>query len=321
MLTSKEQLLKEARTAGYKPEMLEKVYRLLDIFQQILSVPYLKERLVLKGGTALNLFHFEHLPRLSVDIDLNYIGAIDRETMLTEKPVIVDAVHQILIQNQFERHRSPIYHAGGKMVWFYNSVLGQRGALEIDLNFMYRQPLYPIVDCSPKLESHAHWQAPILDIHELAAGKLSALFSRSVSRDLFDAHYLLTKTDLNTKKLREAFIVYLAMTTIDLDSLAAETVTYNLTDLKNRLLPVMHQQSLARTLPQLKQWATSMVTELQQALSAILPLQDKEQAFIQAIRTAGKITPELITDDKAFAEKIMTHPAIQWAVKRSMEVR
>lgn len=54
MLTSKEQLLKEAKTLGYKPEILEKVYRLLDIFKQILSVPYLKERLALKGGTALH---------------------------------------------------------------------------------------------------------------------------------------------------------------------------------------------------------------------------------------------------------------------------
>jgi len=61
MLTSKTQLLKDARDRGYKPEILEKVYRLLDIFNQILSVPYLKERLILKGGTALNLFHFEQL--------------------------------------------------------------------------------------------------------------------------------------------------------------------------------------------------------------------------------------------------------------------
>jgi hypothetical protein len=37
--------------------------------------------MVLKGGTALNLFVLD-VPRLSVDIDLNYIGAADRETML-----------------------------------------------------------------------------------------------------------------------------------------------------------------------------------------------------------------------------------------------
>ena len=97
------------------------------------------------------LSQFEQLPRLSIDIDLNYVGALDREKMLSEKPVVIDAIHQILLQNQFERHRSPMHHAGGKMVWFYPSVLGQRGSLEIDLNFMYRESLYPIVDRAPNL--------------------------------------------------------------------------------------------------------------------------------------------------------------------------
>ncbi|MCX7120034.1 MAG: nucleotidyl transferase AbiEii/AbiGii toxin family protein [Legionellales bacterium] len=122
MLNSKEQLMSQARTSGYKPEILEKVYRLLDVFQQIMSVPFLQERLALKGGTAL--FCFEQLPRLSVDIDLNYIGALDREKMLEEKSMIMDAIQQIMSQNQFERHRAPMIHAGGKMVWFYPSLLG-----------------------------------------------------------------------------------------------------------------------------------------------------------------------------------------------------
>ena len=207
-------------------------------------------------------------------------------------------------------------HAGGKMVWFYNSLLGQRGSLEIDLNFMYRQPLYPIVNRAPNIENYTHWQAPVLDIHELAAGKLSALFDRSASRDLFDAHYLMTKTNLDMKKLREAFVVYLAMTKINLSSLVPEFIEYNLTDLKNRLRPVMYQQSLAKTLPQLKQWATTMVTELQQALSKILPLSENEIMFIQEVRTVGKISPELITPDTVLAKKIATHPSIHWAIKQ-----
>ena len=44
-------------------------------------------RLVLKGGTALNLFLFD-LPRLSVDIDVNYIGSADRDVMLEERPTV-----------------------------------------------------------------------------------------------------------------------------------------------------------------------------------------------------------------------------------------
>lgn len=59
---------------------------------------------------------------------------------------------------------------------------------------------------SPNIQAYEHLQGPLLDIHELAAGKLSALFNRSASRDWFDAHYLLTQMPLDTKKLRLAFV-------------------------------------------------------------------------------------------------------------------
>jgi hypothetical protein len=49
---------------------------------------------VLKGGTAINLFYLD-LPRLSVDIDLNYVGQIERGPMLDEKQKLVQAVNQV----------------------------------------------------------------------------------------------------------------------------------------------------------------------------------------------------------------------------------
>lgn len=161
-MMSKEGLLKEARYHAYKPENLEKVYRLLTILEQLTQIAYLKNRLVLKGGTALNLFHFKDVPRLSVDIDLNYIGQLDRSEMLKERPLVNNAIEQILIQNQFERYRSPNHYAGGKSVWRYPSVLGQKGNLEIDLNYMYRQPLWPVQWQSPKLINKREFQFPVL---------------------------------------------------------------------------------------------------------------------------------------------------------------
>lgn len=316
MLNSKEQLMSHARAAGYKPENLEKVHRLLDVFQQIMSVPFLKGRMVLKGGTALNLFCFEQLPRLSVDIDLNYIGALSREKMLEEKPMIMDAIEQIMVQNQFERHRAPMRHAGGKMVWFYPSLLGQRGSLEIDINFMYREPLFPVEWKTPNINEYKNINGPVLDIHELAAGKLSALFDRSASRDWFDAHYLLTQMSLDRQKLKLAFVTYLAMTQIDLSHVVPEKIDFNLTDLRNRLIPVMHQLSVSRNSRDLKEWATVRINELREQLSNILPLESHEQLFIQNIRNEGLISPELITSDKAMAQKIINHPGVNWAVRQ-----
>lgn len=97
-MMSKEVLKKQAKDFHYKLENYEKVYKLLFVLEKIMEVPYLKERLVLKGGTALNLFYFDPVPRLSVDLDLNYIGYIDRAEMFKEKKLISEAINQILIQ-------------------------------------------------------------------------------------------------------------------------------------------------------------------------------------------------------------------------------
>lgn len=315
-MMSKEYLLEIAKAHYYKAEILEKVFRLMDALEQFMLVPFLKERLVLKGGTALNLFHFEGVPRLSVDIDLNYIGSIDKTIMQEERRLINDSITQIFQQNQFELERSPSYHAGGKMVWRYPSVLGQRGNLEIDLNYMYRKPLWSTQWLSPKLSLAKQLQIPVLDIHELAAGKLAALFDRQASRDLFDAHHLLTLCDLDNKKLRFAFVVYLAMTQASLANIKPEYINFSINDLRNRLLPVLRQQQLPRSQPDLKHWANKLLANLHGSLSQILPLKDNEVEFIAQIRETGKIKPELLTDDAKLADIIRIHPAILWAAIR-----
>ena len=63
MRLSRERLQREAKATGFRVEILEKVARLLDLLDGFDRHPYLKERLVLKGGTALNLFVFD-VPRL-----------------------------------------------------------------------------------------------------------------------------------------------------------------------------------------------------------------------------------------------------------------
>lgn len=314
-MMSKDILLKEAKEKYYKPEILEKVYRLLTTLDQLMAVPYLRERLVLKGGTALNLFYFDEVPRLSVDIDLNYIGHVKRETMLQERPIINEAINRILQQNQFELDRNPTHHAGGKSVWRYSSALGQKGNLEIDLNYMYRQPLWPINWMTPKIQFNKKINVPVLDIHELAAGKLAALFSRTASRDLFDAHHLLNKCKLEAEKLRVTFIVYLAMTDINLSHLKPMYIEYDILDIRNRLFPVLCQTELPTRQSDLKRWANNTLDELHESLSMLLPLDKHEIEFISQIRESGIINPQLITDDKNLIEVIQSHPAILWRAK------
>ena len=91
MRISAERLIAEAQATGFRLDVLEKVAQLLGLLDAIRSHPFLRDRLALKGGTALNLFVFD-VPRLSVDIDLNYVGAESRAGMLEERPRLEEAV-------------------------------------------------------------------------------------------------------------------------------------------------------------------------------------------------------------------------------------
>ena len=60
-----------AKELGFVRDTLEKVCRLADVLKFMESDEFLSEAIALKGGTAINLTIFD-LPRLSVDIDLDY---------------------------------------------------------------------------------------------------------------------------------------------------------------------------------------------------------------------------------------------------------
>ena len=69
---TKEDLNIMAKELKFNRDTLEKVIRLIKILDFINTDSQIKEKLVLKGGTAINLSVLE-LPRLSVDIDLDYM--------------------------------------------------------------------------------------------------------------------------------------------------------------------------------------------------------------------------------------------------------
>jgi hypothetical protein len=138
------EVLPVAETTGFNAAVIEKVLHLLNLLNKLNSHSFLKGKLALKGGSAINLFVF-NIPRLSVDIDLNYIGAVDREKMLVDRPKVEKAVEAVFAREGFTVKRKPIEHAGGKWRLSYQSYTGLSGNLEVDLNFMFRQPLWEVL--------------------------------------------------------------------------------------------------------------------------------------------------------------------------------
>lgn len=296
---------------GFRPDILEKVAHLLQLLHTLNRHPFLKDKLVLKGGTALNLFIL-NVPRLSVDIDLNYVGAESREHMLAERPKIDLAVQAVFSREGFTVRHIPDDHAGGKWQLRYPSALGHTGNLEVDINFMFRIPLWPV----RLMDSHkvGSWQAntiPVTDIHELAAGKLCALLSRKQVRDLFDCYHILRIEDLDNSMLRIAFVLYGGMNRKDWRSVSIEDVGFDSEDLKRQLVPTLHIKTTDMYQNSIE-YGHHLVAECRNRLLNLLPFSDGEMEFLNRLLDYGEIKPSLLTPDHSLQERINRHPLLNW---------
>ncbi len=306
----KQDLITQANNTEFHPEILEKVWRLLSILQRINSDSYLKPRIALKGGTALNLFFF-NLPRLSVDIDLNYIGPIETEKMLSEKLILNAKLEETFKKERLTIHRIPHKHAGGKWQLKYPSALGGFGNIEVDLNFMFRIPIWEILEKSsfPIGLKQIH-NIALFNEYELVAGKLIAFFARHASRDLFDIHQIFTNLPLNQEKLRFTFILYGAMSSLDFRNISLDGLNFEMKELQTKLIPVLRRNS-QNFLP-IKNGPQTILNECKDKLSFLFPFRKNEKKFLNLLYEKGTVDATLLTLDKEMIEKIEQLPNLKW---------
>ena len=296
---------------GFDPLYIEKVLRLLGILRAIFTHPALKDKYVLKGGTALNLFYFD-LPRLSVDIDLNYLG-LDRETMLKERGEHEKILGEILTSSGYALKRVPEEHAGGKWRLRYESFTGITQNIELDVNYMHRVVLMPVCRrTSFPLGSFSVQDIPVLDIHELAAGKLCALIARCKPRDLFDACRILNDERLDIPTLRRCFTVYAAFNKVDFSGVKGlGNLPFTAQQFRQELTATLTESE--REMPQ-DEYLNRLLTSCREKLTAVLPFSEAEQAFLTAVNRLGEVKPQLLSDSEEWCRTVAAHPMLQWKV-------
>jgi hypothetical protein len=207
MIASRETLQDIAAERQLQPATLERVIRLIDILGAFGADALIGPRVALKGGTAINAFYSD-LDRLSVDIDINYIGALQKERMDVDRPELEDRIERLMESKGYAARRVPAEHAGGKWIYRYASVLGGAGSIEIDVNYLYRGPLYGLHRMqSVAIGSYQATNVPVLDVHEIVAGKMVALITRHTARDLFDAYRIIAMPALDWAKIKVATLM------------------------------------------------------------------------------------------------------------------
>lgn len=116
---NKEDLNEMAADLNFVRDTLEKVLRLTEILDFLNSNSSTKGKLALKGGTAINFTVFE-LPRLSVDIDLDYSVNDTLEEMLENRNTIHEGILKYLHRENYSINpNSKSYHSLDSIVADY----------------------------------------------------------------------------------------------------------------------------------------------------------------------------------------------------------
>lgn len=308
-----------AGETGFRAEVVEKVLYLSAIVERLRTHPDLKNAWVLKGGTAINLFYLE-VPRLSVDIDINYIGNRELEAMRAERLVFERAVIACCEREGCQVRRVPGEHAGGKYRLRYGGGVGGQGLLEVDVNFVQRVPLFDVDHRAPCFPPGiASGAVPVLAVEELAAGKFAALLTRAAPRDAFDTWQLLEKVPhlLQGPRLRTAFVVHAAAVRQDLRTKDPSSVGVTARGVREELLPLLRVEArpfdgdLGALSEHLNEVCRNLATWL-------LRWRRRERAFLDRILDAGEIVPGLLTDDPDIQDRIAAQPMLRW---KAMHVR
>jgi len=166
------------------------------------------------------------------------------------------------------------------------------------------------------------WQATevqVLDIHELAAGKLAALLSRKQARDFFDSSHLFRSGGLEPERLRLAFVLYGAMNRRDWRTVTIEEVSLEIGDFEQKLLPMLRSKGVDTVSP--ASFKKRLIEDCLQGLSALLPFTAAEMEFLDQLLGRGEIIPQLLTDDEDLQNRIRRHPLLEWKALNVREFR
>lgn len=307
---SKEYLNKLSEKTGFRSDSLQKQMMLLDLLREINRHPLLSKQFALKGGTAINLFWFQ-LPRLSVDIDLNYIGSPDREKMLKDRAKLEQEMKRLIQSRGISVENAPAdEHAGAKWRLRAPSASGGNFTLEVDLNYIMRIPVWDLELKNPyPLDEDYTFECRVVSIEELFAGKIKALLDRSAARDLYDVFKLSQVRDsFDMSKLRKNLILFGITCDDDWRKKNFNTVdgiVQKMVDVQ--LLPLLRSTDSIEVKP--------MKKTVKDFLAELMNYNKDEQGFMNRFLSEGIYEPELLFTDVTQSARLKNHPAVLWKLQ------
>lgn len=305
---------KKAEELGFIRDTYEKVTRLSEILDYFNTNPLLKESLALKGGTAINLLIF-NLPRLSVDLDLDYLKADTKVEMLANRDKVNSVIDRYMVSQGYAkstRTRNP--HSLDSWVYTYTNAGGNLDNIKLEINYSLRVHVLPTIEC-PIITEHffSEYKVKSLDPIEIYGSKINALLSRAATRDLYDVANMIKFRlfdESQQEMLRKCVIFYAAISakTINksFDLKAIDTITNY--KIKTDLLPVIRKKDDFDLDAEKK--------AVKEYMENLMILSKDEYDFLERFENK-KYVPELLFDDQEIIGRIKCHPMALWKTREN----
>jgi predicted nucleotidyltransferase component of viral defense system len=287
------------KTTGFNLDLLEKSYHLTRTLNEIQEHSILKENLILKGGTALNFIFFP-ISRLSIDLDFDYTGAISKEKMVKQRPVIEKEIKEISSQLDYTlRDRGSSYIISRQSLQ-YQTIRNTKDHIKIEINYLDRIPLgniehkkFPSIfpDIKP-------FSIPTYSLEELTAQKSIACLNRSEPRDLYDL-YILSKQKISIEQIQTFATIYFCM--------SSNNNKFDVSKIKDFDIKKIQQELQQFIRSDEKLDPNTIRGEASIFLEKIVKFNKNQQRFIDAFYKEKKMCPDLIDIDET---KLMQHPAL-----------
>ena len=244
---NKAEVGRAAQQHGFVRDTFEKVLRLREILRYLNEEEYLKEHLLLKGGTAINLTVFD-LPRLSVDIDMDYTPNDTKENMLIARERISTLIKEYMEAEEYQLSKnSRLTHSLDAFYYQYQNSGGNRDMIKIELNYSLRAHIFEPVHRKivPKAFDDGMTIRMVTPM-EIFAAKGNALISRAAARDLYDWGNLIAQNLFAEERdlFRKCFVFYATISAekVNKDFNTAAIDSLNFEKIRRDLFPVLSKK-------------------------------------------------------------------------------
>ena len=309
---NKVEIGRAAKQHGFVRDTFEKVLRLKEILCYLNEEEYLREHLLLKGGTAINLTVF-NLPRLSVDIDMDYTPNDTKEDMLKAREKITTLIKDYMNAEGYQLSKgSRFTHSLDAFYYQYQNAGGNRDMIKIELNYSLRAHILEPVHRRILSEAFddgmtIRMVAPM----EIFAAKGNALISRAAARDLYDWGNMIAENLFEDERdmFRKCFVFYATISadTVNSNFDTSAIDSLNFDKIRRDLFPVLSKKENFM-LDERKRQAKDYIAEL-------LQLMEPEQEYMDRF-IAKEYVPEFLFNDKEIVERIKDHPMAIWKCKQ-----